>query len=242
MKLIINADDFGLSKSITDGIIEALKCGYITSTSLMVNMPFAKYAIDEAIKNNINCIGLHVNLTAGKPVLKNSNLVDGNGIFLYNKLQKENTKLTYEDVYNEIMAQLELVRKYSNGKIKVDHLDTHHYMFCNEIIKEVVIDIAKKLDIPVRNETNITQNVKKPDEIYTDFTMINVNVEKLKEMCKNYSSKDIVLELVTHCGYVDEYTKSITSYIDRENELKVLKEAKYLGIFDNIDLINFSMI
>ena len=63
MKLIINADDFGLSKSITDGIIEGIKGGYITSTSLMVNMPFAKYAIDEAVKKNINCIGLHVNLT-----------------------------------------------------------------------------------------------------------------------------------------------------------------------------------
>lgn len=242
MKLIINADDFGLSKSITDGIIEGIKDGYITSTSLMVNMPFAKYAIDEAVKNNINCIGLHVNLTAGKPVIENKNLVDENGFFLHNKIQKENSKLTYEDVYTEIIAQLELVRKYSNGKIKIDHLDTHHYMFCNETIKKAVIDIANKLDIPVRNESNITENVKKPDEIYTDFTMINVNIDKLKEMIKLYSYKNIVVELVAHVGYVDEYTKSITSYIDREKELKVLKEAKKVGIFNNIDLINFSMI
>ena len=242
MKLIINADDFGLSQSITDGIVEGIKDGYITSTSLMVNMPFAKYAIDEAVKKNINCIGLHVNLTAGKPVIENKNLVDENGFFLHNKIQKENPKLTYEDVYNEIIAQLELVHKYSNGKIKIDHLDTHHYMFCNETIKQAVIDIANKLDIPVRNESNLTQNVKKPDEIYTDFTMINVNIDKLKEMIKIYSDKNIVVELVAHTGYVDEYTKSITSYIDREKELKVLKEAKKLGIFNNIDLINFSMI
>ena len=53
MKLIINADDFGLSKSITDGIIEGIKGGYITSTSLMVNMPFAKYAIDKMLKNKM---------------------------------------------------------------------------------------------------------------------------------------------------------------------------------------------
>jgi len=37
MKLIINADDFGLSKSISDGIIEGIKFGYITSTSVMAN-------------------------------------------------------------------------------------------------------------------------------------------------------------------------------------------------------------
>lgn len=32
MRLIINADDFGLSKSITDGIVDGIKGGYITST------------------------------------------------------------------------------------------------------------------------------------------------------------------------------------------------------------------
>lgn len=46
MKLIINADDFGLSKSITDGIITGIKDGYITSTSIMINM---KYAYNEII-------------------------------------------------------------------------------------------------------------------------------------------------------------------------------------------------
>ena len=81
MRLIINADDFGLSKSITDGIIEGIKGGYITSTSIMANMEYAEYAVKEAIKNNINCIGLHINLTIGKPVLKNSNLTDEDGIF-----------------------------------------------------------------------------------------------------------------------------------------------------------------
>ena len=38
MKLIINADDFGLSKGITDGIIEGMLDGYITSTTVMINM------------------------------------------------------------------------------------------------------------------------------------------------------------------------------------------------------------
>ena len=74
MKLIINADDFGLSKSISDGIIEGIKAGYITSTSVMVNMDYAEYAIKEAVKNNIDCIGLHINFTVGKPVINNKNL------------------------------------------------------------------------------------------------------------------------------------------------------------------------
>ena len=42
MKLIINADDFGLSKSITDGIIVGILGGYITSTTIMSNMDYAE--------------------------------------------------------------------------------------------------------------------------------------------------------------------------------------------------------
>ena len=128
MKLIINADDFGLSKSISDGIIEGIKGGYITSTSVMANMEYAEYAIKEAVKNNISCIGLHINLTVGKPVIDNPRLTDENGMFLYNRKQIENPKLTYEDAYNEIKAQIELVDKYSDGLLKIDHLDMHHHL------------------------------------------------------------------------------------------------------------------
>ena len=59
-------------------------------------------------------------------------------------------------------------------------------------------------------------------------------------MISKYNNEDIVVELMTHPGYVDEYTKSITSYIDRENELNVLREAKLIGLFNDIELISFS--
>ena len=37
MQLIIEADDFGLSESITNGIIDGINGGYITSTNIMAN-------------------------------------------------------------------------------------------------------------------------------------------------------------------------------------------------------------
>lgn len=240
MKLIINADDFGLSKSITDGIIIGIKEGYITSTTIMANMPYAKYAINEAIKNNINCIGLHINLTVGKPILKNDNLVDENGLFLYNRKQIQNEQLTYNDAFNEIIAQIDMVEKYSNGRIKIDHLDTHHHLFDNEKIKEAVVDVAKKLNIPIRNEG--VASVKKPDVLYHDFTINNVNVESLREILSKFSNQNVIVELMTHPGLIDEYTKTVTSYLDREKELNILRQAKETGVFDNIELVSFSKI
>ncbi|MBD9115399.1 ChbG/HpnK family deacetylase [bacterium] len=238
MKLIINADDFGLSKSISDGIISGIEERYITSTSIMANMKYAEYAIKQAILHDINCIGLHINLTVGKPIKANANLTDENGIFYYNRKQIDNEGLTYQDAYNEIMAQIEKIDSYSNGKIKIDHLDTHHHLWDNKNIKQAIIDISNKLNIPIRNE-DVT-NIKCPDILYKDFTINNVNIDNLKEMVSKYKDKDIIVELMTHSGFIDEYTKSVTSYLNREEELKVLKEAKKIGLFDGIKLINFS--
>ena len=239
MKLIINADDIGLSKSVTDGIIAGIKEGCITSTSIMANMPYAEYAVKKAIELGIDCIGLHVNLTVGKPVIKNDNLMDENGVFYYNRKQIENEKITYKDAYEEIMAQFEKINEYSNGKLKLDHINTHHLgLFDNHNIKQAVLDISKKLNLPIRNQ-DVGNDVKCPDVLYLDFTIENVNIENLKEMIKKYKEKDLVVELVTHPGFIDEYTKKVTSYLNRESELNILKESKRIGLFEGIDLINF---
>ena len=238
MRLIINADDFGLTKSITDGIVEGIKGGYITSTSLMVTMEAAEYAIKKALENNINCIGLHINFTKGKPIIPNEHLMDENGNFLHRSIQLDNTNLTYEDAYNEIKAQLNRVDELSGGKLVIDHLDTHHFSCHNDSIKRALIDIAKERNISVRNEFEC--DIVRPDIFNTDFSLKNVTYEALEEIINKYKDQDVSVELMVHPGYIDEYTKSLTSYnVEREEELKILKQAKENGLFNNIELINF---
>ena len=236
MKLIINADDYGLSKSISNGIILGIREGYITSTSIMANMTWAEYAIQKALEYNIDCIGLHINLTVGKPILKNDNLINNNGYFYYNKEQIENPKLTYQDAYNEIMAQVNAISNYSDGKLKIDHLDTHHHLMDNPNIKQAIVDIAQKLNLPIRKYDNV-QNIKCPDFLYRNFTINNVSIDSIKQLIEKYKNGNV--ELMTHPGLIDEYTKTVTSYLNREKELLVLKESKKLGLFEGIDLISF---
>lgn len=238
MKLIINADDFGLSKSITDGIIYGIKEGFVTSTTLMANMEYTEYAIKEALKNNINCIGLHVNFSKGKPIIENKKLTDKNGKFLSRYEQLKNNNIKLEDAYNEIKAQLKRIDELSNGKLKIDHFDAHHFMMNNYIIKKAVETISKELSIPVRNENNI--NAKCPDIMYEDFSLTNVNIDAIKKMIDMYKNTNKVIELMVHPGFIDEYTRNITSYLKREEEINVLKHAKESGIFDEIELISFS--
>lgn len=237
MKLIINADDFGLSKSISDGIIYGIKKGFITSTSIMANMDYAKYAVSEALKNNITSLGLHINLTLGKPIINNSNITDENGVFYYNRMQIENDKLTFDDAYMEIKAQIEKVKEYGEGKIKIDHLDCHHHLIDNENIKKAIIEIANENNLKVRKMFD--SDLKSPDIFYTDFSINNVNINALETMIEKYQSTDYTVELLTHSGYIDEYTKEITSYVGRDKELQVLEEAYDEGIFNSIPLISY---
>lgn len=164
------------------------------------------------------------------------------GGFLYNRKQiDENKNLSYEDVYNEIKAQIAKVEEYSNGKLKLDHLNTHHFLKDNPIICKAIHDIAKELNLPTRRE-EYAVGLKSPDMFYFDFTIENVSVQQIEKFVRQYKHTDKVIELVTHSGYVDEYTKSVTSYVGREKELNVLRQAKQQGLFEGIELISFSQI
>lgn len=241
MKLIIEADDLGLSKSITDGIVDGINGGYITSTNIMANMPFAKYAVEKAVGNNIKSVGLHFNLTAGEPLTKNSLLTDENGVFLYNRKQIENPNLTYESVYKEMMAQIKQIEKFGKGKLKLNHITCHHHLGDNAIIRQVVYDITKLLNLPIRREDYSADfDINKPDLFYKDFSMKNVNIDCLRNFIEEYSNTDLTIELLSHPGYIDDYTKTITSYLDRDKELSTLKQAKEEGLFDKIQLIDYS--
>src|ERR1051325_6806073 len=61
--LIVNGDDFGASRGINLGILEAYRSGILTSASLMVNTPWSEEAV--ALSRNVPdmSVGLHIDLT-----------------------------------------------------------------------------------------------------------------------------------------------------------------------------------
>ncbi|WP_258871175.1 ChbG/HpnK family deacetylase [Virgibacillus dokdonensis] len=68
MKILINADDFGLTKGVTEGIIKAHTEGIVQSTTLMMNGKATQYAIAKAKKQPSLQVGIHLVLTWGKPL------------------------------------------------------------------------------------------------------------------------------------------------------------------------------
>jgi chitin disaccharide deacetylase len=90
MKLIVNSDDYGLTPGVNLGIIDALKRGILRSTTAMMNMPAIEMAADLAKENPELGVGIHLVLSAGKPLLNtHKTIVDENGNFLKNAVFNE---------------------------------------------------------------------------------------------------------------------------------------------------------
>jgi len=128
-RLIVNADDFGWSRSITDGIIRAHEQGIVTSTSLLVNQPASEYAIAQIPRLPRLGIGIHLNLCSGAPVLPAAevpSLVGGDGNFLpagemLRRLAR--WQVSPAEIESEFRAQI----RWARGRgVKLDHADTHY--------------------------------------------------------------------------------------------------------------------
>ena len=245
MKLIINADDFGLSHSINRGIVEGLSQGFVSSATIMMNTPYTNEAIELCRKLKLKNIGIHLNLTYGFSVLpKNevSSLVDETGRFHYVCMLGYYTQ--YLDAKKELRAQIE---KFLKSGLKPTHLDYHHYFHEVPNIFKAYLELAKEYNLPIRTMDDESRKIAKDlgllttDAFSFDFhNDYGVNIETLKKIVKKYKNTNKTVEILTHIGYIDEYTQNETNYLVREREIEVLKQAKQEGVFNGIELTNFS--
>ncbi|MFB3776935.1 MAG: carbohydrate deacetylase [Bryobacteraceae bacterium] len=63
--LIVNADDFGYTRDVNEGILEAHREGVVTSTTLMANAPAFRDAVRLALANPTLGVGCHLVLVGG---------------------------------------------------------------------------------------------------------------------------------------------------------------------------------
>jgi predicted glycoside hydrolase/deacetylase ChbG (UPF0249 family) len=151
--LIINADDFGYNDAITQGIIAAYRTGIVTSTSAMVNLPGApaRIAAAHAAEPRLP-IGLHLNLTIGRPVLPPSqipNLVTADGRFLpHEELLPRLPSIPLEQIRAELNAQASLLNECG---LAFDHIDCHqHFVAFSKPIFGLIAELAVEYSVPVR--------------------------------------------------------------------------------------------
>lgn len=146
--LIVNADDFGLSEGVSRGIIRAHREGILTSTTFMVNFPWAEEMAPLLREAPDLGVGIHLNLTTGSPVLPPGqvpSLVNAEGRFSKSLLHAL-FRIDHEDAFREWSAQVEKGTHLLGGL--PTHLDTHRYLQGLPGLAEVMVKVARAYKIP----------------------------------------------------------------------------------------------
>ncbi|GIO23589.1 chitin disaccharide deacetylase [Oceanobacillus sp. J11TS1] len=226
MRVEINADDFGLTKGVTDGIIQAHQDGCVTSTTLMMNGLATDYAIEKAKENPALKVGIHLVLTWGSPLHSSvQNLVNTDGTFKFTSSFNDNDLAALEISEIELEWRTQLDAFLATG-LSLDHIDSHHHVHGWPPLKNLVIQLAKDYEVPVRYVDSLADHpeICWTDKVWLGFYKKGVT-DDLFDVIQNEKVSSI--EVMTHPGRVDEDLRTISSYTDpRENEIEILSRIK----------------
>ncbi len=131
-QLIVNADDFGMAPGVNRAILEAHRTGIVTSTSLLPNSAAFDEAVALARANPSLAVGVHLNLTEGRPLsnpARLGSLVTASGEFLGNPealfFRMVAGRIPLDAVEREFHAQIDRVLA---ARIPPTHLDGHQHV------------------------------------------------------------------------------------------------------------------
>lgn len=228
--LIVNADDFGLTRGVSRGILDAHAKGIVTSTTLIVNRPIEPALIDELKASGLG-VGLHMNLTLGAPVAsatRVASLVDAEGKFIRDAREAAK-RANRDEARIELGTQIDVFRKIV-GEFPT-HLDTHHHIGRHEPILELVLEFARAIKVPVRSQDDQVRAAARRLRLRTPDHFMG---ESGPEPC--WSPERVlehlaalpggVTELMTHPGYFDEDLAYSRYGPQRETELAGLTDTR----------------
>ncbi|MGH9600818.1 MAG: ChbG/HpnK family deacetylase [Terriglobales bacterium] len=153
-RLIINADDLGLTPGVNRAILEANQRGVVTSTTLMANSAAFDDAVSQVRQASGLSVGCHVMLVDGEPLLeprprtlaRNGRFRDGIARFA---LAAMRGKLDPAEITAEATAQ---IRKLQAAGVAVSHLDTHKHTHLFPSVLAPLLAAAKACGVrAVRN-------------------------------------------------------------------------------------------
>jgi predicted glycoside hydrolase/deacetylase ChbG (UPF0249 family) len=221
-QLIINADDFGLCRGVNKGIAEAHATGVLTSATLMANMPAAQEAVEIAHKLSNLGVGVHLNLTEGKPLSQDSNvnrLLDEAGNFAFKAGKLSLISLVSAKVRSaietELAAQIQWVIERA---IKPTHLDSHKHIHSFPPIFKIVCRLAKRFGIPAVRCTYEPKQVSKTPWPATDANsrkraaMVRIMAKMNRWQNPAFFKTDALLG-VAHTGNINiDFFKAVSLY------------------------------
>lgn len=202
-RLIVNADDFGLTQGVNRAIVEAHNQGIVTSSTLMANGRAFDDAVQGAACAPRLSIGCHVVLVDGSPVFRNNQtgttlssdqFDDGR---FYDSLSGFALRLVRgriddDDIEAEATAQ---IRKLQAAGIVVSHLDTHKHTHILPRVLRPLLRAARACGVPaMRNPfgpVHISVVARRP-QLWKRFSQLTALSRLGKSFRKSVAAADIL--------------------------------------------------
>lgn len=230
MKLIVNADDLGLSRGVNFGIADAFQFGVVRSATLMATGKAFEHALELHHQFPGLGVGIHLVLTYGEPLVEgHKTIVDENGAFhKLSYFDKHYGIFAPEEVEREFTAQLERVLE---SGVRLTHMDSHHHVHMSGDIRRVMDHLAKKYSLPYRGEKNFS------DRFYGQ----ELTEQSFLDVLEEYRGQEF-LEVMAHPAYVDPPLCEASSYhTARVKEYQILTSDTVKSYINeqHIELVNF---
>ena len=221
--LIVNADDFGLTEGVNEGIAISHEQGIVTSTSLMVRRPAAASAAAYARGHTELSVGLHVDL----------------GEWVFRDGEWRATSVVDGPADEAIDQQLAIFRELIGRE--PSHLDSHQHVHRDEPVASALAYRARLLAIPVRGSD---PGVRHCGDFYGqtakgDPLPDQITVDRLIKILE--SLPEGVTELGCHPGV---RTAALGYGVEREREVSVLCDGRVRAAISKyeIDLTSFAFL
>lgn len=149
-RLIISADDFGLSAGVNAGILQAHCAGVLTNASLMVTGAACADAVALAQAHPLLGVGLHLVLVQGRAAAPAAApaLVDGRGMFrdnpVLNGVRYFFTPGIRAQLEQEVRAQLQ---QFHRTGLPLSHVDGHLNIHMHPTVLGILLRLASEYGI-----------------------------------------------------------------------------------------------
>ncbi len=255
MKLLVQSDDYGMTKAVSLGCIEGIRNGVVRNTGMFANMPWIEECV-EWIRPWLDQIafGIDLNASTGRSVLPHEqipHLTHEDGSFL---TSKENRKLDDEtngfnhlaqcrnELYAEFDAQIQKYIRLTGHK--PDYI--HNHAYGTETTFEVSRELARKYHCFYSDDVIHNPLVKEGGMGWYSF---GGPEEQLKNDPVKWFTEDRpgMLEseygyIICHCGYADAELFAMSSFnACRIKDLECMTSAamkEWIGK-NSIELISY---
>ena len=256
-RLIITADDCGLSEGINQSIYDLHQRGYLTAASVMTNFPAHRQALDLLRGCPELDLGIHLSLTDGHPVtafddhhphLLNEDFSFRSNISLYIRSHFFSAGAV-DWIRRELDAQM---RRFTDVGLQPQHISSHHHFHAIPLLRRIVHELAEHYQVAwVRgHDFRATLSARSPFlraqrksadcafDMPDYMTAIQSQVRRpVEEFCDRIAGLEGTVEIVVHPSPprdpdfpTDMHYGPRQRYLETEFLLRAVDRLRELGI------------